>query len=162
MFEGFKHNKSLFKLWLIHYQVPYFILFGLGIFLHDFLWLPYKFGRSYDWITCFDILYGSTTTSTVSVRLSLPNFIIKPMCVASLTLIFMRSVCTLQPMTPFGRVGSKFYWPSEDQCQRSHSKWVFVFIPCLKSKHRQSILSKLSRKSGICPWWWPWLLQAVK
>ena len=49
------------------------------------------------------------------------------MFVASLTLIFTRSVGTLQPMRPLGRVGSKFNWPSEDQCQRSHSKWVFVF-----------------------------------
>ena len=53
---------------------------------------------------------------------------------ASLTLIFTRSVGTLQPTRPLGRVGSKFNWPSEDQCQRSHSKWVFVFIPYLKSR----------------------------
>ena len=31
-----------------------------------------------------------------------------------------------------GIVGSKFKWPSEHQCQRSHLKWVFVFIPHLK------------------------------
>ena len=47
------------------------------------------------------------------------------MCVASLTLIFTRSVGALQPTRLLGRVGSKFNWPSEDQCQRSHSKWVF-------------------------------------
>ena len=51
----------------------------------------------------------------------------KPMCVASLTLIFTRSVGTLQPTRPLGRVGSKFNWPSEDQCQRSHSK-CFLFL----------------------------------
>ena len=28
-----------------------------------------------------------------------------------------------------GRVGSRFNWQSEDQCQRTNSKWVFVFIP---------------------------------
>ena len=50
-----------------------------------------------------------------------------------------------------GRVGSKFNWQSEDQCQRNHSKWVFVFIPYLKSKYSHSILSKLSRKSALCP-----------
>ena len=53
-------------------------------------------------------------------------FIIKNMCVASLTLIFKRSVVTLQPTRPLGRMGSMFNWPSEDWCQRSHSKWVFV------------------------------------
>ena len=31
------------------------------------------------------------------------------------------------PRGRLGRVGSKFNWPSEDQCQRSHSKW-FLFI----------------------------------
>ena len=56
------------------------------------------------------------------------------------------------------RVGSKFKWPSEDQCQRSHSKWVFVFIPHLKSKYNQLIVSKLSRKSAICPRRSPWRL----
>ena len=71
------------------------------------------------------------------------------MCMASLTLIFTWSVSTLQSMRPLGQVGSKFNWPSEDQCQRSHSKWVFVFIPHLKSKYTQFILSKLSRKSAI-------------
>ena len=73
------------------------------------------------------------------------------MCVASLTPIFTRPVGTLQPPRPLGRVGSKFNWPSEDQCQRSHSKWVFVFVPHLKSKYNQLIVSKLSRKSAICP-----------
>ena len=82
----------------------------------------------------------------------------KPMCVASLTLIFTRSVGTLQPTRPLGRVGSKFNWPSEDQCQRNHSKWVFVFIPHLKSKYNQLIISKLSRKSAICPRRSPWRL----
>ena len=82
----------------------------------------------------------------------------KPMCVASLTLIFTRSVGTLQSTRPLGRVGSKFNWPSEDQCQRSHSKWVFVFIPHLKSKYSQLIVSKLSRKSAICPRRSPWRL----
>ena len=72
------------------------------------------------------------------------------MCVASLTLIFTRSVGTLQPTRPLGRVGSKFNWPSEDQCQRSHSKWVFVFIP--------HFVSKLYRKSAICPRRSPWRL----
>ena len=57
-----------------------------------------------------------------------------------------------------GLVGSKFNWPSEDQCQRSHSKWVFVFIPHLKSKYNQLIVSKLSRKSAICPRRSPWRL----
>ena len=65
------------------------------------------------------------------------------MCVASLALIFTRSV-------------GKSNWPSEDQCQRSHSKWVFVFIPDLKSKYSQLIISKLSRKSVICPRRSPW------
>ena len=50
-----------------------------------------------------------------------------------------------------GRVGSKFNWPSEDQCQRSHLKWVLVFIPHLKSKYNQLIVSKLSRKSAMSP-----------
>ena len=54
--------------------------------------------------------------------------------------------------------GSKFNWPSEDQCQRSHSKWVFVFIPHLKSKYSQLIVSKLSPKSPICPRRSPWRL----
>ena len=63
------------------------------------------------------------------------------MCVASLTLIFTRSVGTLQPTRPLGRVGSKFNWPSEDQCQRSHSKWVFVFIPHSKTKYSELIVS---------------------
>ena len=44
-----------------------------------------------------------------------------------------------------GRLGSWFNCLSEDQCQRSHSKWVFVFIPPLKSKYSQIILSKLSK-----------------
>ena len=83
---------------------------------------------------------------------------IKPMSVASLTLTFTRSVGTLQPTRPLGGVGSKFNWPSEDQCQRSHSKWVFVFISHLKSKYSQSIVSKLSRKSAICPKRSPWRL----
>ena len=51
-----------------------------------------------------------------------------------------------------GRVGSKFNWPSEGQCQRSRSKWVFVFIPHFNSKYNQVIVSKLSRKSAICSW----------
>ena len=80
------------------------------------------------------------------------------MRVASLTLIFTRSDGTLQPTRPLGRVDSKFNWPSEDQCQRSHSKWVFVFIPHFKSKYNQLIVSKLSRKSAICPRRSPWRL----
>ena len=80
------------------------------------------------------------------------------MCVASLTLIFTRSVGTLQPMRLLSWVGSKFNWPSEDQCQRSHSIWVFVFIPHLKSKYSQLIVSKLFRKTSICPRWSPWRL----
>ena len=79
------------------------------------------------------------------------------MCVASLTLIFSRSVGTLQSTRPLGRVGSKFNWPSEDQCQRSHSKWVFVFIPHFECKCSHLILSKLSRMSAICPRQSPWL-----
>ena len=59
---------------------------------------------------------------------------------------------------PRGRVGSKFNWPSEIQCQRSHSKWVFVFIPHLKSNYSQLIVSKLPRKSAICPRRSPWRL----
>ena len=62
------------------------------------------------------------------------------------------------PPGPLGRVGSKFNWPSEDQCQRSHSKWVFVFIPHLKGKNNQLIVSKLSRKSAIGPRRSPWQL----
>ena len=73
-----------------------------------------------------------------------------------LTLIFTRSVGTLQPTRPLGRVSSKFNWPSEDQCQRSHSKWVFVFILHLKSKYSLLIVSKLSRTSAICPRRSPW------
>ena len=76
---------------------------------------------------------------------------------ASLTLIFTRSVGTLQPTRPLGRVGSKFNWPSEEQYQRSHSKWVFVFIPHLECKYSHLILSKLSLKSAICPRRSPWL-----
>ena len=53
------------------------------------------------------------------------DYIIKLKCVASLTLIYTRSVGTLQPRRPKGLVGSKFNWPSEDQCQRSHSKYFF-------------------------------------
>ena len=49
------------------------------------------------------------------------------MCVASLTLILTRSVGTLQPTRSSGRVGSKFNWPSEDQCHRSHSNG-FLFL----------------------------------
>ena len=74
-----------------------------------------------------------------------------PMCMASLTLIFMRSVGTLQPTRPLGWVGSKFNWQTDDQCQRTPSKCVFVFIPHLKSKYSHSFLSKLSRKLAIFP-----------
>ena len=77
---------------------------------------------------------------------------------ASLTLIFTRSVGTWQPTRLLGRVGSKFNWPSEDQCQRSHSNWVFGFIPHLKSKYIQLSVSKLSQKSAICPRRSPWRL----
>ena len=56
---------------------------------------------------------------------------------------------------PRGR--SKFNWTSEDRCQRSHSKWVFVFIPHLQYKYIHLILSKLSRKSPICHRRLPWL-----
>ena len=59
---------------------------------------------------------------------------------------------------PRGWVGSKFNWPSEDQCQRSYSIWVFVFIPHLKSKYSELLVSKLSRKLSICPPWLPWWL----
>ena len=48
--------------------------------------------------------------------------------------------------------------PSEDQCQRSHSKWVFVFIPHFKSKYRHLIVSKLPWKSAICARRSPWRL----
>ena len=62
-------------------------------------------------------------------RVTILRYIIKKnMCVASLTLIFTRSVGTLQPTRPLGRVGSKFNWSSEDQCQRSHSKSFFYFF----------------------------------
>ena len=80
------------------------------------------------------------------------------MFVVSLTLIFTRSVGTLQPTKALGRVGSNFKWPSEDQCQRSHSKWVFVFSPHLEIKYSQLIVSKLSRKAAICPRRAPWWL----
>ena len=65
---------------------------------------------------------------------------------ASLTLIFT-----------LGQVGSKFNWQSEDQCQRTHSKWVFVFIPHLKCKYSHLILSKLSQKSATCSRQSSWL-----
>ena len=68
---------------------------------------------------------------------------------ASLTLIFTRSSGTLQPTRSLGRVSSNFNWQSEDRCQRTHSKWVFIFILHLKSKYSHLILSKLSRKSTI-------------
>ena len=43
---------------------------------------------------------------------------------------FMRSVGPLQPTKLLGRVGSKFNWPSEDQCRKSH--WNgFCFHPKL-------------------------------
>ena len=77
------------------------------------------------------------------------------MSVASLTLI-TRSASTLKPTRPL-LVGSKFNWPSEDHCQRSHSKWVFVFIPHLKCKYSHLIISKLSQKSAICPRRLSWL-----
>ena len=54
------------------------------------------------------------------------DYMIKPMCVALLTLFFTRSVGTLQPTRSSGRVGSKFNWPSEDQCHRSHSNGFLV------------------------------------
>ena len=41
---------------------------------------------------------------------------------------------------------------------KSHSKWVFVFIPHLKSEYSPLIVSKLSRKSAICPRRSPWRL----
>ena len=77
---------------------------------------------------------------------------------ASLTVISTRSGGTLQPARPLGRVVSRVNWPSKDQCQRSHSKWVFAFIPRLNSKYNQRILSKLSRMSAIYPRGSPWLL----
>ena len=67
------------------------------------------------------------------------------MCLASLTLIFMR----------------KFIWQNEDQCQRTHSKCVFVFNPHLKCKYSHLILSKLCWKSAICPQRSPWLCIAL-
>ena len=70
------------------------------------------------------------------------------MCVASLTLIFTRSVGTLQPMRPLGRVGSKFNWPSEDQCQRSHSKWVFCFYLTLRKQIQRLNSLKTDSKVG--------------
>ena len=75
---------------------------------------------------------GSQGISKHSIYIFLQEYcVIKTMCVASLTPIFTRSVGILQPMRPLGRVGSKFNWPSEDQCQRSHSKWV-LFYPTLR------------------------------
>ena len=65
------------------------------------------------------------------------------MCIwSSATRLYSKNPCAWLPWhwssrgqlafcNPWGRVGSKFNWPSEDQCQRSHSKWVFVFIPHL-------------------------------
>ena len=73
-------------------------------------------------------------------------------------MIFTRSVGTLQPMSLLGRVGSKFNWPSEDQVSKSHSKWVLVFIPHLKSKYSQLFISKPTPKSAICPRRSPWWL----
>ena len=72
------------------------------------------------------------------------------MCVATLTLIFTRSVCTLQPTRPL--VGSKFNWLSEDQCQRSHSKWVgFCFYPTLKMQIQPlNSLKTVSKVSDLC------------
>ena len=72
-------------------------------------------------------------------------------------LIFTRSFGTLQSTRSLGRVGSRFNWPSEDQCQRSHSKCFFVFIPHLECKYSHLILSKLSRKSAIYRRRSPWL-----
>ena len=73
-----------------------------------------------------------------------------------------RCQSALQSMRPLGRVGSKFNWQSKDQCQGTHSKWVFVCISHLKSKYCHLILSKLSRKSAICPRRSPWLLVSVR
>ena len=53
-----------------------------------------------------------------------------------------------QPTRPLSLVGSKFIWQSADQCQRTHSKWVFVFVPHLQSKHSHLILSKWPPKSS--------------
>ena len=83
------------------------------------------------------------------------------MCVASLTLIFTRSVGTLQPTRPLGRVGSKFNWPSEDQCQRSHSKWVFtrgqfwpsgIVVACVCPCVRQSWACLCDNSSQVRAW----------
>ena len=53
----------------------------------------------------------------------------KTVCMASLTLIFTRSVGILQPTWPLGRVGSKFNWPGEDLGQRTHSDCLFLWLP---------------------------------
>ena len=72
------------------------------------------------------------------------------MRVASLTLIFRRSVGTLQPMRPLGRVGSKFNLPSEDQCQRAiqHSKLGFCFYLTLRMQIQPLNSLKTVSKSG--------------
>ena len=93
----------------------------------------------------------------------------KAVCSTKIRWVYNKNLCAwllwhwssrvqLALCNPRGRVGSKFNWPSEDQCQRSHSKWVFVFIPHLKSKYSQLIVSKLPRKSAICPRRSPWRL----
>ena len=67
-----------------------------------------------------------------------------------LTLIFPRSVGTLQPTRPNGLVGSKFNWP-KISVKEAIQNGCFVFIPHLKGKYRQLIVLKLSRKSAISP-----------
>ena len=82
-------------------------------------------------------MWSCKKTSNSSIQ-SLLCFIMK----THVTLIFTRSVGTLQPTRPLCRVGSKLKWPRLN----------------LKSKYNQLIVSKLSRKSAICPRRSPWRL----
>ena len=67
------------------------------------------------------------------------------------------TVVTLQPTRPLGRVYFKFKWQSENQCQRTYSKWIVVFIPHFQSKHSHLIVPKRLLMSN-CPRQSPWLL----
>ena len=90
-------------------------------------------------------MYCSFFTLILLTAAMFEDSMMKPMCMAFLTLILTKSV------------GTQFNWHSEDQCRRTHSIWGFVFIPQLKSKYCLLILSKLSRKSALCPVRSPWL-----
>ena len=65
-----------------------------------------------------------------------------------LTVIFTKSVGTSQPTRPLDRVCSKLNGQSEEQCQRTHSKWGwFCFFPILTKQIQP--LNRLKKASKV-------------